>query len=96
MLPISDLTINAMNKLEAISSSLLSMSVIEFLGCVTAEDISSTTVSAYDNPSHLPIYDADPLSSPLPYDPALFNDLAPTEPISIEPQSLGVLSQAQA
>ena len=46
-----------------------------------AEDMSSTTVSAYDDPSHLPIYEDDPLSSPLPYDPALFNDLVPIDSI---------------
>jgi hypothetical protein len=50
--------------------------------------MSSTTLSAYDDLSHLPSFEDDPLHTPAPYDTALANEL-----LVLEPQSLGVLGQ---
>ena len=85
VLPSTDIIINAMNQLEASTSSLLQGSVMDFLGGVTGEDTSSTTISAYDDLTHLPSFDEDPLHTPLPYDPATANDM-----LAIETHALGI------
>ena len=86
ILPMNDHIIKTMTELEANTSANLRGSVLDFLGGHTAEDTSTTTLSAYDDMTVLPHFEDDPLSSPLPYDPVWSNDL-----LLNDEQSLGVL-----
>jgi hypothetical protein len=88
ILPANDHIIKTMADLEATTSANLTGSVFDFLGGHTDEDASTTTLSAYDDPTILPHFEEEPLSSPMSYDPAWSNDL-----LHLEDQSLGGVEQ---